>query len=52
MLDQMIRNITLDLMAEAARNPDPAIRAKLAEAFWDLVSQSVWFTTGSRPQFA
>jgi hypothetical protein len=36
MLDQVIRSLALDLIAGAVRHPDPAIRARLAEAFWDL----------------
>jgi Matrixin len=36
MPDQVIRRLTLDLIAEAARQASPASRQALAEAFWEL----------------
>jgi hypothetical protein len=36
MLDQLIRRLTLDLIVEAVRHPNPTSRTALTEAFWEL----------------
>jgi Matrixin len=38
MFDQQIRKITLDLLEVAVRHPDPAVRARFADAFYQLQS--------------
>jgi len=36
MLDQVIRNLSVNLMVEVIRHPDPTVRARLAQTFWEL----------------
>jgi hypothetical protein len=34
--DSFIKGLTLDMLAGAARHPDPKVRLELAEMYWDL----------------